>query len=143
MTVRLPCWKHSPSENSQRSPLPALLLGQATGPFVPSVVAFWQTPVLVLHGPSPTAFLPSMPPLHVWKTPGSVKVPPNSLIGRELVTELQDSKWPISCCMSTPPSSAAHGTWFCFFAVLYSAWKVNGVPAQVLTLVFMKPFAAL
>src|ERR1700746_353738 len=45
--------------------------------------------------------------------------------------------------MSTPPSSAAHGTWFCFLAVLYSAWKVNGVPEQSAMLVFMKPFAAL
>ena len=49
--------------------------------------------------------------------------------GRVLfVTELQTSAWPISCCISTPPSSAAHGTWFCCLAVLYSAWKVNGVP---------------
>ena len=45
--------------------------------------------------------------------------------------------------MSTPPSSAAHGTWFCCLAVLYSAWKVNGVPEQSAMLVFMKPFAAL
>jgi hypothetical protein len=28
-------------------------------------------------------------------------------------------------------------------AVLYSAWKVNGVPVQSAILVFMKPFAAL
>ena len=28
-------------------------------------------------------------------------------------------------------------------AVLYSAWKVNGVPEQSAMLVFMKPFAAL
>ena len=59
------------------------------------------------------------------------------------VTELQTSEWPISCCISTPPSSAAHGTWFCCLAVLYSAWKVNGVPEQSAMLVFMKPFAAL
>ena len=45
--------------------------------------------------------------------------------------------------MSTPPSSAAHGTWFGCLAVLYSAWKVNGVPEQSAMLVFMKPFAAL
>jgi hypothetical protein len=45
--------------------------------------------------------------------------------------------------MSTPPSSAAHGTWFGCLAVLYSAWKVNGVPVQSAMLVFMNPFAAL
>jgi hypothetical protein len=45
--------------------------------------------------------------------------------------------------MSTPPSSAAHGTWFCCRAVLYSAWKVYGWPEQSAMLVFMKPFAAL
>src|SRR5262249_26332614 len=53
------------------------------------------------------------------------------------------SEWPVSCCISTPPCSAAHGTWFCWLAVLYSAWNVNGVPLQVLTLVFMKPLALL
>ena len=45
--------------------------------------------------------------------------------------------------MSTPPSSAAHGTRFSIDAVLYSAWKVNGVPSQSVIEVFMKPFAAL
>ena len=45
--------------------------------------------------------------------------------------------------MSTPPSSAAHGTRLLTDAVLYSAWKVYGVPAQLLSEVFMKPFAAL
>ena len=63
--------------------------------------------------------------------------------GSLLVTELQTSAWPISCCIRTPPSSAAHGTWFCCFAVLYSAWKVNGVPEQSAMLVLAKPFAAL
>jgi hypothetical protein len=45
--------------------------------------------------------------------------------------------------MSTPPSSAAHGTWFCTAAVLYSAWNVNGVPSQLVIEVSMNPFAAL
>ena len=65
------------------------------------------------------------------------------LNGSWLVTELQTSEWPISCSISTPPSAAAHGTWFCCLAVLYSAWKVNGVPEQSAMLVFMNPFAAL
>ena len=70
---------------------------------------------------------------------------PDGIDGRArlFVTELQTSPWPISCCMSTPPSSAAQGTWLCCLAVLYSAWKVNGVPEQSAMLVFMKPFAAL
>jgi hypothetical protein len=59
-----------------------------------------------------------------------------------LVTELQTSAWPISCCIRTPPSSAAHGTWFCCLALLYSAWKVNGVPEQSAMLVSAKPLAA-
>src|SRR5712691_1215831 len=141
VTVLLPFLKQAPSENSQFRPLPALLLGQATGPVVPSVVAFWQTPVLGSHGPSPTAFLPSAPPMQVWNTWLSVKPPKES--GNWFATELQDSKWPISCCISTPPSSAAHGTWFCCAAVAYSAWKVCGVPPHVREFVFMKPLASL
>ena len=65
------------------------------------------------------------------------------MYGSLLVTELQTSPCPISCSISTPPSSAAHGTPFCCFAVLYSAWNVCGVPEQSEMLVFMKPFAAL
>jgi len=45
--------------------------------------------------------------------------------------------------MSTPPSSAAHGTWFFRLAVLYSAWNVCGKPLQVLKPVLAKPLAAL
>jgi hypothetical protein len=37
----------------------------------------------------------------------------------------------------------AHGTWLAFLAVLYSAWKLNGVPEQSAMLVFWNPFAAL
>src|SRR6266516_4355765 len=59
------------------------------------------------------------------------------------MTDEHDSPCPISCSMSTPPSSAAHGTWLAFLAVLYSAWKLNGVPEQSALLVFWNPFAAL
>src|SRR6266567_5099167 len=45
--------------------------------------------------------------------------------------------------MSTPPSSEAHGTWFCWLAVSYSAWKVCAKPRQFLKSVFLKPLAAL
>ena len=45
--------------------------------------------------------------------------------------------------MSTPPSSAAHGTWFCFLAVLYSACQVNGLPEQSDMFVSVNPFLAL
>ncbi len=45
--------------------------------------------------------------------------------------------------MSTPPSRAAQGVWFCCLAVLYSARKVCGTPAQLDMLVFWKPFLAL
>src|SRR6266852_5331606 len=75
-TVRLPCLKQAPSENSQFWPLPALLLGQAIGPVVPSVLACAQMPVLALHGPSPTACRPSEPPMQVWNTCLSTKPPP-------------------------------------------------------------------
>src|ERR1051326_218263 len=54
-----------------------------------------------------------------------------------------DSPWPISCSISTPPSSAAHGTWFCFLAVSYSACQVNGLPEQSDMFVSVNPFAAL
>src|SRR5262249_10147448 len=131
-----------PSEYSHSWPLAKLLLGQAIGPVVPSVSAPVQTPVLALQVPSP--FLdpaPSLPPRQVSNTCGSVT--PNSLIGLLLASLEQTSACPISCCMSTPPCSAAQGTWFCCLAELYSAWKVNGVPLQVLGLVFMKPFLAL
>src|SRR5262249_9680934 len=64
-------------------------------------------------------------------------------IGLGLASLLHTSAWPVSCCISTPPCSAAHGTWFCALAELYSAWNVNLVPLQVLTLVCMNPFLAL
>src|SRR5580700_4612021 len=35
-----------------------------------------------------------------------------------------------------------HGMTFCAAADEYSGWKLNGVPLQLLMLVFMKPFAA-
>ena len=110
-----------------------------------SVLTFWQTPVLGSHGPSPVFPAPSNPPTQVCAVLASLKVWPAGLavyaIG--LASEAHGSKCPISCSISTPPSSAAHGTWFCWLAVLYSGWKLNGVPAQVLKFVFMNPFLAL
>ena len=38
--------------------------------------------------------------------------------------------------------SAAHGMMLPLGAVLYSGWKLNGVPAQSADEVVMKPFAA-
>ncbi len=67
----MPAGKQLLSENSQFTPLVKLLAGQATGPVGPCVIGFWQTPVLGLHGPSPTAFEPSEPPTQVAKTFGS------------------------------------------------------------------------
>src|SRR6516225_5572319 len=143
---RLPLGKQWPSENSHSAPELNLLTGQATGPFRPWVVACWQTAVVGLHGPSPVLPLPSTPPTQVWNTCGSENEEPSvNIIEKDclLVTESQDSPCPISCCMSTPPSSAAQGVWFCCLAVLYSAWKPNGLPEQSLILVFWKPFFAL
>src|SRR5580693_1861895 len=120
------------SENSHKSPEARLSLGHLAPS---SVVAFWQTPVLVLHGPSPTWPLPSNPPTQVCAVVLSVNVEPSgndSVTGRPFLIEEHGSKCPISCSISTPPSSAAHGTWFCWLAVLYSGWKLNGVPAHVL-----------
>ena len=59
------------------------------------------------------------------------------------ISRAHDSPWPISCSISTPPSSAAHGTWFCFLAVLYSACQVNGLPEQSDMFVSVNPFLAL
>lgn len=53
------------------------------------------------------------------------------------VTDEHGSNWPISCSMSTPASSAVQGTWLCYWAVMYSAWKSNGVPVQSAKLEFM------
>src|SRR5215470_2279295 len=143
---RFPLAKHRPSENSHSAPLLNFLTGQATGPCMPWVVACWQTAVVGLHGPSPVLPLPSIPPTQVWNTCGSENEEPSvNFIEKEslFVTDEQDSPCPISCCMSTPPSSAAQGVWFCFLAVLYSAWKPNGFPEQSVMLVFWKPFFAL
>src|SRR6266851_4395601 len=52
-TVRVPCGRQKPSAYSHSWPLAKLLLGQAIGPVLPSVLAPLQTPVLALHGPSP------------------------------------------------------------------------------------------
>src|ERR1022692_2113667 len=143
ITVLVPCGRQAPSAYSHSWPLAKLLLGQAIGPVVPSVDALRHTPVFGLHPPSPLSFLPpSLPPTQVSETLLSTMMP-GSLIGSLWVRELQTSACPISCCISTPPSSAAQGTWFCGFAVAYSAWKVCGVPAQVTGLGFMNPLAAL
>src|SRR5258708_34856536 len=66
------------------------------------------------------------------------------LTGSLLASEEQTSPCPISCCISTPPSSAAHGTWLPCAAVAYSAWKVCGTPVQVeLFMVSAKPLCLL
>ena len=131
VAVRVPFLKQSPSENSHSMPLPALLVGQATGPLGPRWSECWQMPVVEVARALASGLRPFGPPMQVSKTFGSVKDCRGvGLCGCSLVTELQISQWPISCCMSTPPSSAAHGTWFCCLAVLYSAWKVNGMPEQ-------------
>ena len=57
------------SENSHSAPDVKLSLGQAPPP---SVVAFWQTPVVALQGPSPTFPRPSNPPTHVCAVSGSL-----------------------------------------------------------------------
>src|SRR5215472_9506 len=127
MAVRLPAGMQFASENSHSAPLAKLLLGQAAPP---SVVAVPHTPVLGLHGPSPVE-PGSSPPAQVWNTLGSLKDWPSGPAkwnGSWLATLEHVSKWPISCCISTPPSRAAQGTWFCCLALLYSAWKSNGVP---------------
>src|SRR5258708_26513428 len=143
-TVRAPCGWQKPSANSHSWPLAKLLLGHAIGPVVPSVVAPLQTPVLGLHGPSPRSgwpfARPSVPPTQVSKSFLST-TKPGALSGSLLVSEAHVSAWPISSCISTPPSRAAQGTWFCCLAVSYSAWKVCRVPWQVLKSVFAKPLA--
>src|SRR5690349_18148971 len=48
VTDRVPCGMLKPSANSHNWPLAKLLLGQAIGPVVPSVVAPLQTPVIGL-----------------------------------------------------------------------------------------------
>src|SRR5215475_11822708 len=112
-TGRFPWGKQLASENSHRVPLAALFVGQATGPLTPWVVAFWQMNVVGSHGPSPVAPAPSWPPLQVWKTFGSEYVEPSAPVSEKpswLLTDEQVSPCPISCSMSTPPSSAAHGS---------------------------------
>src|SRR5215469_2212347 len=136
VNVRDPCGTQVPSANSHSCPLSKLLLGQAIGPVVPSVSGLWHRKVLRLHEPSPTLSLPSLLPIQVSKVLGSFR--PAAKVGLWWVRDAHTSLCPISCCISTPPSRAAHGTWFGTAAVAYSAWKVCGEPAQVLTLVFMK-----
>ena len=55
ITVLVPCGRQMPSAYSHSWPLAKLLLGQAIGPVVPSVVAPLQTPVFGLQPPSPLA----------------------------------------------------------------------------------------
>src|SRR5262249_30279147 len=110
VVVREPLGAQTPSENSQSAPDAKLFVGH--GP-PPSVVGLTQTPVLKSHGPSPVSPGPSTPPTHVWNVFGSNA----SKMPSGFVTLSQLSKCPISCCMRTPPSSAAHGTWFCLAAV--------------------------
>ena len=63
------------SEYSHKSPELKLSLGQAPPP---SVVAFWQTAVVALHGPSPTLPRAFDPPTHVWAVCGSSNVWPSA-----------------------------------------------------------------
>src|ERR1700758_5085370 len=120
---------HSASENSQLNEV------GGHGP-PPSVVALVQTPVLKLHGPSPVP-PGSSPPLQFHEACASKGRPMG------LLTESQDSPCPISCCINTPPSRAAQGTWFCGEAVSYSGWNANGKPTQLRGLVSMNPLATL
>src|SRR5215472_330250 len=90
VTVRVPCWKQFASANSQSAPVVGSVVEQAASfPPGPWVVAFAHDTVLLatVHGPSPVAFLPSTPPLHVWKT--CVSTYPNCENGSWLLTELQ------------------------------------------------------
>src|SRR6516165_10020871 len=132
--VREPCGRQMASAYSHSWPLTKLLLGQAIGPVVPSVVGLTQLRKFGLlgfrsQGPSP-AFCPLSfgPPAQVSKV--FVSTRPAACVVRWLVSFVHSSLCPISCSISTPPCSAAQGTWFCCAAVLYSAWKVNGEPAQ-------------
>src|SRR5260370_22084655 len=102
-TVRGPDGAQMASENSQ-SPAPA---GHA---MPPSVVALVQAPVVKLRGPSPVP-PGSMPPMQVQAACWSKEHPSR----RETLD--QDSKCPISCCMSTPPSRPPPGPWFSSSAV--------------------------
>lgn len=43
---------------------------------------------------------------------------------------MQGTKWPISYCVLLLVWSAAHGEMLAGAAVLYSDWKLNGVPEQ-------------
>src|SRR5262249_49244935 len=115
-----------PSENSHSLPLVNLLLGHFFGPVAPWASAPTHTPVLGLQPPSPFLPLPSLPPMQVSKILVSFTPPP--LNGKLLASLEQTSEWPVSCCISTPPCSAAQGTWFCCWAELYSAWNVCSVP---------------
>src|SRR5579884_1585323 len=109
---------HMASENSHRLNDPKLSDGH--GP-PPSVVEPVHLPVRKLHGPSPTvSFGPSIPPLHVWNVFGSNGSSGLSLTASGFETLAHGSKWPSSVCIRTPPSSAAHGTWFPICAVSYS-----------------------
>lgn len=76
-TVRGPAGMHVMSENSHSCPEVKLVLGHAAPP---SVVAFWHTPVLGLHGPSPTLPAPSKPPTQVCAVLGSLKVWPSAYV---------------------------------------------------------------
>jgi len=59
-----------------------------------------------------------------------------------LVRPVQDSQWPVSNSVLTSVRIAAHGTMLAGFAVLYSGWKLNGVPLQLAIEVLAKPLAA-
>src|SRR5207245_11536821 len=101
------------------SPTGSRLVKLLLGHVMPSsVVAPVQTPVEPLHGPSPVTAAPSpAPPTHVSDTLGSEK-PGGPLTGSLCVSEAHTSEWPVSCCISTPASSAVHGTSFFCLAVL-------------------------
>ncbi len=53
------------------------------------------------------------------------------------------SQWPVSNSVLMLVCSAAQGMMLpALAAVLYSGWKLNGVPAQLAAAVVMKPLAA-
>src|SRR6266699_3725574 len=77
VTVLVPAGTQNPSAYSHSWPLAKLLLGQAIGPVVPSVLAPLQTPVFGLRGPWSRRgwplTRPSVPPPQVSKTLLSTK----------------------------------------------------------------------
>src|SRR5260370_39882551 len=112
MTGLVPFGRQKPSDSSQ-----LLAVGHETGPVGPSVLEFLQTPVVRLQGPSPVLRLPSWPPPQIWQTRGSTQKLPLPQLAETVClfsSRAQESQGAIFSSISTPPSSAADGTWPCF-----------------------------